>query len=157
MTLMLDSVTPTNIPTSTEVVGGYVNGRYAWKPTDWARFPLSHKVTISTYANGPTPFDTIALVLDVETGDAAPEEAPEWVLKMRFIRVDPVIYCNLATWPTVMSAFHQANVPIPKYWIASWDGVPSVSPAWAYMGCVAKQYQSTSLVDMSVTVGTWPA
>jgi hypothetical protein len=161
MTLMIDSVTPGNIPASTQIVGGYVNGQYAWKASDWARFPLSHHVTISVMANGPTPEFTIADVLDVETGDAAPQDAPGWCQRMRFIHVNPTVYCNASTWPAVRQAFIEARVPQPHYWIADYDGIDSVPAQWASLGCVAKQFLSTTEVDLSVTAlpvsaTTWP-
>jgi hypothetical protein len=50
MRMMFDAVTPENIPKDAEIVGGYLNGRYAWSAADWARFPHAMHVRISVRA-----------------------------------------------------------------------------------------------------------
>jgi hypothetical protein len=127
---MYDSVTPSAIPTNAAVVAGYVDGAYAWSNADWARFPQAVKARIAVF-----PRTNDGHVLDVEQGDATPAQAPGWVTMRRTAGIDPIVYCNASTWPSVISAFRSASVAAPPYWIAQYDGNPAI-PA----GAVAKQY-----------------
>ena len=144
--LMFDSVNPASIPAGSTMVAGYVNGAYANLPGLRARFPHALMVGISVTAGADE-----GVVLDVETGDAAPAEAPGWVLKRRAAGVDPTVYCNASTWPAVRAAFAAAGVAAPNYWIADYDGDPAV-PA----GAVAKQYASNDSYDTSAVAAYWP-
>lgn len=145
--LMYDAVTPSNIPTNAEMVAGYVDGRFAWKPSDWARFPNAVHVTIAVF-----PSTNNGVVLDVEQGDATPQQAPGWVRMRRAAGVDPTVYCSESAWPSVRAAFNAAGVPQPHYWVAAYPGEGAVVPA----GAVAHQYQDTGLVDLSVVADYWP-
>lgn len=130
MATMYDSVTATAIPTNAAVVAGYVDGAYAWSKADWARFPESVKVRIAVFAR-----TNDGHVLDVENGDATPAQAPGWVRMRRAAGLDPIVYCNASTWPSVISAFSSAGIAGPHYWIAQYDGNPAIPS-----GAVAKQY-----------------
>ena len=46
------------------------------------------------------------------------------------------MYCSLSTWPAVRSAFSSAGVDEPHYWIAHYDGDPTIPD-----GAIAKQYR----------------
>ena len=146
MRRMYDSVNPARIPRDAQMVAGYVNGKYKWSATDWALFPHAVHVGIAVRAsfNGGE-------VLDVEIGDATPAEAPGWVQMRRAAGVDPTVYCNSSTWPTVVRAFDAAGVPAPHWWIAHYDGNPAIP-----RGAVAKQYQNTANWDVSSVVDHWP-
>jgi hypothetical protein len=145
---MYDAVNAANIPSSATTVAGYIDTIHipCWTAADWARFPKAVKVRI---AKKPTTND--GHVLDVETGDATPAQAPGWVAMRRRAGVDPSVYCNASTWPAVRAAFTAAGVAQPHYWIAEYDNNPTI-PA----GAVAKQYRSTSTLDYSVVADTWP-
>lgn len=147
---MHDSVTATDIPTDAAMVAGYINGRWAWSPADWARFPAAVKVRIATSASGPDGH-----VLDVETGAAAAAEAPEWVTMRRQAGLaTPTVYCNLSTWPAVRAAFRAAGVAEPLYWIAHYTGTPDI-PA----GAIACQYINEpdgDHFDLSAVADHWP-
>ncbi len=150
MRTMYDSVTPSAIPTDAALVAGYVDGAYAWSAAEWARFPNSVKVRIAVFPNTDDGH-----VLDVEQGDATPAQAPGWVDMRRAAGVDPTVYCNASTWSSVISAFRSAGVAAPHYWIAQYDGNPSVPS-----GAVAKQYNdppgSGGNYDISVVADFWP-
>ncbi len=149
MATMYDSVNAKAIPTSAEVVAGYVDGDYAWSEADWALFPHALKVAIAVFATTDS-----GLVLDVEKGNSTPAEAVGWVERRRAeLPSSPVtVYCSLSNWDACRTAFADAHAPEPCWWIADWDGTPDLVP-----GAVAHQYQSTPLYDLSVTDGTWPA
>jgi hypothetical protein len=150
MRTLYDSTTADDIPTTVEVVAGYVDGRYAWSAADWARFPGAVKVRIAVRAS-----TNDGHVLDVEPGDATPVEAPGWVAMRRRAGVDPTVYCNLSDLPTVRAAFDAAGVAQPHYWVARYDGVADI-PA----GCIAKQYMndpgSGGHWDLSAVADYWP-
>jgi hypothetical protein len=143
---MYDAIDPTAIPASAGIVAGYTDGMYANMPAMAARFPHAIRVPIAVFASSNS-----GTVLDVETGDASPDQAPGWVLMRRRAGVDPSVYCNSSTWPAVRAAFHAAGVAEPHYWIAQYDGDPTI-PA----GAVAKQYLSTTGWDESSVAAHWP-
>lgn len=149
---MYDAVSPSAIPTSAQIVAGYLPpSRYAWSAQDWARFPNAVHVKIAIFAS-----TNDGHVLDVEPGCASPSEAPGWVVKRRAAGVDPTVYCNLSTWPTVQAAFKAAGVTQPHYWIAHY-GTGAVIPA----GAVAVQYAdppggSGGNYDISAVADHWP-
>jgi hypothetical protein len=147
MRMMYDAVTPANIPADAEIVGGYLNGRYAWSAADWARFPHAVHVRISVRAAFLDGH-----VLDVEPGDATPTESVGWVKARRAAGADPTVYCNRSTWPQVRAAFAAAGVAEPHYWIATASGRFEI-PA----GAVAAQYLlDTRGVDISAVADYWP-
>ncbi len=150
MRTMYDSITAGDIPSWAQLVAGYVDGLYRWSDADWARFPGAVKVRIAVFAS-----TNDGHVLDIETGDATPAQAPGWAQGRRGQGVEPSVYMNLSTWPQVRSAFQNARVPEPHYWVAQWDGVAQV-PA----GAVAKQYADPGLsgghYDLSAVADYWP-
>ncbi len=142
-----DAITPSNIPANAQGVCGYVDGRYAWKAADWARFPHSVKVRIAVFSSTADGH-----VLDVEAGCSTPANAPGWVVRRRRAGVDPTVYCSLAAWPSVQAAFAAARVDPPHYWIAAYPG----NGAQLYPGSVAHQYANPGPVDISVVADYWP-
>jgi hypothetical protein len=146
MRKMYDAVTPANIPPDAQLVAGYLTGPYAWKASDWARFPNVPHVQIATQSTY-----NVGNCLDVETGDATPTGAVQWVKNRRAAGVDPTCYCNSSTWPSVRAAFQAAKVPEPHYWIAKYDQNPAI-PA----GAVAKQHTNTAGWDLSSVADYWP-
>ncbi|HEY7594876.1 MAG TPA: hypothetical protein VH969_17120 [Actinophytocola sp.] len=149
---MYDSVTPSAIPRGARMVAGYLPpSRYAWSKAEWAMFPNAVKVRIAIFASVNDGH-----VLDVEPGDATPAQAPGWVVMRRRAGVDPSVYCNASTWPTVRAEFRRRGIREPHYWIAKYDNVARL-PA----GAVAKQYANPPLhgrghFDLSIVANHWP-
>jgi hypothetical protein len=143
---MYDAVTASNVPASATLVAGYGDGYYNNVAEFRTRFPHATVVEIAVSSR-----HNLGVVLDVETGDATPAEAPPWVLMRRAAGVDPTIYCNSSTWPSVRAAFKAAGVPEPHWWIAQYDGDPSIFP-----GAVAKQYSDPGPYDLSSVADYWP-
>lgn len=150
MRTMYDSVTPTDIPTSAQMVAGYISGTYRWPQSGWDRFPNAVHVKIATRADVNDGH-----VLDVEPGDATPAQAPGWVRMRRAAGVDPTVYTSLSEWASVRQAFAAAGVPEPHYWIAHYNGDRTI-PA----GAVAIQYadppSSGGHYDLSAVADYWP-
>lgn len=149
---MYDSTRPDDIPRDAEMVAYYVDGRYAW-PQAWIDlFPASVKVSISAVGT------RTAHVGDVEVGCIwPPENAVDWVLRARLDGYDPTIYVNERNdWEPTRRAFLAADVPEPHWWVANYDGSPSI-PA----GAVAKQFAHPPMLenrhyDLSVVADYWP-
>jgi len=133
---MYDSTNPFDIPQTAEMVAGYIDGVYVWPPAGWARFAGAKQWRIAV-----SPFTNAGNVLDVEAGAAAPSQAPGWVTMRRAAGIAPIIYVQASSWASVRLAFAAQRVPEPFYWIASYDGDPTI-PA----GAIAKQYADQALI-----------
>lgn len=153
MRTLYDAVTAGNILAADRtpaMVAGYIDRikLLPWSAADWALFPGAVKVTIVKKAstNG-------GHVLDVEIGDAIPAEAPGWVTMRRAAGADPTVYVQLSRWAEARAAFAAAKVAEPHWWIAHYDGDPTI-PA----GAVAKQYRGDVApgYDVSSVVDYWP-
>lgn len=143
MRTMYDAVTPANIPADAEAVAGYIDGRYAWSQADWARFSTPVKVTIAVFAAHD------ARCLDVETGDATPDQAPGWVARQRANGdPHPWVYCSESVWSQVRQAFAAQGVPEPIWWIAAYPG--SAGAGNLYPGAHAHQWIDDGPYDRSV-------
>lgn len=145
---MYDGVDASRLPTTAQLVAGYVDGLYKWSDANWARFPNAVKVRVACFAG-----TNDGHALDVEQGNATPAQSVDWVLMRRRAGVDPSVYMNTSTWPTVRSAFQARGVAEPHYWVAQYDNVASI-PA----GAVAKQYYNNDSLgyDLSVVADHWP-
>lgn len=127
--LMRDSTDPFAIPADTPVVAGYGDGRFQWSSAGWARFPNAVKLSIVCFPQ------SIGDILDIETGCAAPADAPDWCdLFARPGRRAPSLYVNRSNWGTVRSAVGSRRV---DYWVATLDGTQSIPGAVAVQYCGA--------------------
>jgi hypothetical protein len=146
---MADSVTASAIPAGYSIVGGYEDGRYAWTAADWARFPNAAHVRIAVH-----PSTLRGNCLDIETGDARPEDGPTWVMKMRGLGAWPSVYCSMSIWGEVRNLF--AGMAPPPYWVAAYPGGGPI----VYDGSVAHQYADSGPhgenIDLSVALDYWP-
>ena len=130
MTTMFDSVNITHIPKTAQYVAGYVNGNWPTFNSLVKEFPTA--VCVSIDVNG----SAIADVLDVEVGDATPEQSVAWVVKMRKLGRPGIVYCSRSLMPAVQHYFIAANVAQPYFWIADWTNeahlvAGSVATQWA--------------------------
>lgn len=88
---MYDSVTISEIPSGAEAVAGYVNGHYHTFPSLKALFPRARKVSIAVSA------DADAKVLDIERGNAVPDEAPGWFRRHDHKRYGTPVFYTMAS------------------------------------------------------------
>ncbi len=146
--ILFDAVTPENIPRDAEMVAGYIDGHEGvWTPEQWAYFPNAVKIRIATRADTDD-----GDALDVEGGDATPEQAPGWVaMRRRSTGRDKSVYMNESTWQSVKDAFARANEPEPQWWVAA---VPGIGEA-VYPGSIAHQFDSPGPFDRSYVAGFW--
>lgn len=152
MRIMYDSVAPSAIPTTAQLVAGYVDGAWAWPAAAWARFPNSIHVPIAVFTSTDA-----GIVGDCEQGDMTPQTAVQWVQMRRRAGVDPTIYCSEGNWASVIAAFDTAGVTRPHWWVAAYPGGGAVIPA----GAVAHQYAdpnsgSGGNYDISAVADYWP-
>lgn len=138
-----DSVTWQNIPRDTPVVAGYIDGIYAWPANAWSNFsgfPLYIAVHAST--NGGD-------VLDIEAGDATPDQGPGWVAKRRQQgHPNPGVYCSASVLGQVLGAFDAQGVPRPWTWVAAYPGCGS--SLCGYANALGHQYADPGPYDLSV-------
>lgn len=144
MRTCFDTTNPANIPASGfDLLGGYDDGSYNDIQALKVAHPGKTVISISVF-----PRDNFGSVLDVEKGDADPDQAPGWVTMRREAgEPNPGVYCSLAAWPAVRAAFAAAKVPEPWYWIAAHPG----NGANLYSGSLGHQYEDyRDLYDISV-------
>lgn len=147
MRRMADSTVVANLPDGFDLYGVYDDGNYNNIAAAEARFGIAKIVAITVF-----PWDHFGVVLDVEKGDATPEQAPGWVVARRDAGVDPTVYCDLATWPAVRQAFASSFVAEPHYWIAAMPGNGQA----LYPGSIAHQWIDHGPYDESVVADYWP-
>lgn len=137
--VMYDGITPASVPKGGDFYGGYVAGNWPDFAQLLADEPGAHLISIAVQA------DEYADCLDVETGDATPVQAPGWAERQRADgNPYPWVYMNQSTWPDVIAAFTAQNVAPPLYWVANYNGDPTI-PA----GAIAKQHTNTPGYDKS--------
>jgi hypothetical protein len=124
-TTIYDSVTPSSIPAGAQAAV-YSDGTYAASPAQMA----GHPNTLWIDTNGS---NIKANVLDVEPGDATPQQAATWVQQK--LTANPndtaIVYTFRAEWgPTqqAISALPQQMQSHVKWWIADPTGVPHIVP-----------------------------
>jgi hypothetical protein len=126
---MYDSATPDDIPTSAQVVAGYIDGDYAWSSEDWKRFPDADKVLITVTGS------LNANVIDVENGDMDPVQAMQWIRsKQQAGMRGCTVYCTRSSLDSVWSACRGHAYYV---WVADWTDA-----AHAVGGTVATQYSN---------------
>jgi hypothetical protein len=120
-----DSTTPSSIPAGQQAAV-YADGAYAASPSQVA----GHPNTIWIDTNGSDPH---ANALDVEPGDATPQQAGQWVAQKLTETPNQVaiVYTMRSDWPAVQAAvgqlpqWMQSHV---RWWIADPTGVPHMVP-----------------------------
>lgn len=123
MWVMYDSTTPGQVPHNAHAVAGYVGGHWP-DYRDMVRLhPHAQHLSIAV-----TDTET-ADCLDVETGDAKPDQAPNWVGSMITRKVwRPCVYADLSNMPKVLQALTNAGFGRHEYrlWVAEYTGKPHI-------------------------------
>ena len=117
--LMFDAVTVANIPLNAAAVAGYVNGKWVTYPKLVQLFPKAHLLSIAVSAD----FD--ADCLDVEAGDATPDQAAAWVRRQQKRGSHkPVVYTSISNAETLLKALLTAGVSRSdiRLWTAHYTG-----------------------------------
>jgi hypothetical protein len=154
--VMRDSTTAADISAhGLDLVGGYGNGLYKWSDADWQRFPNAGHVYIDVNGSDPRGCG----VLDVETGDATPDQAPGWVKARAALKpaYPPVIYCNRATLTPLFNAMAAAGLRVVhdfRLWVATLDGTKTLpdmtgvtAVQWAGEGLTGGHFDESVVYD----------
>lgn len=142
---MYDAINASAVPTDGDLYAGYDDGNWPSARALAARFPGKTVVDITV-----NPNDNQGVVGDGPPDNGAWDEWVNWTLKRRAAGVDPTIYTNQSSWTAGIAAFKAAGVAQPHWWIAQYDGDPTI-PA----GAIAKQY-ATGSYDTSSVADYWP-
>ena len=123
MTIALfDSVDTSLLPAGYSY-GAYVNGIFANYDAIKTRFPGADILSITVNSAGN------ADCLDIENGDATPEEAAAWVTRQISLGVTrPCLYADASTMIQVISAMNAAGVARStlRLWSAHYTGVAHI-------------------------------
>lgn len=147
---MYDSVTVSEIPSGAQAVAGYVGGKFPTFNSLLHDFPHAKHFSIAVNSHED------AECLDIETGDATPDLAPQWVRRQHDRGVKrPVVYANTSTMPAVLQALTHAGIHRSEYrvWTAHYTGSPHIE-----FGSDATQYTDKALgrnLDASLCIPTF--
>lgn len=151
MRTMFDSDQPEAIPSTAQLVAGYVTGTGAWSPMQWARWPPARHVAISRNA-----WYHYAIVLDVENGAAKVEQANGWIIgagpASGWV---PTIYGSRSTLDRCKLLVAQGKLDC-DYWLADPDGIPHLPAGYAACQYAWPGRGSPGHFDMSVVADWWP-
>ena len=139
---MYDAVDITNIPDHPTAVAGYVDGNWPTFHALVIRFPKAKHLSIAVTAEAK------ARCLDVETGDARPDEAPRWVGLQHARGIKrPIVYANTSTMPEVINFLEKDGIRRWEYlvWTSHYTGVEHIEP-----GSDATQRTDTAGFDTSL-------
>jgi hypothetical protein len=117
---MFDAVDLTQIPPGADAYAGYVDGAWITAPALRARFPGAHILSIAVF-----PEDD-ADCLDVEPGDATPQQAPVWVRRQQSRGImRPVLYCSASVVNEVLGNLAAAGIGRSevRLWSAHYTGI----------------------------------
>jgi len=168
---MYDAVNALAIPESANaenvIVAGYINGKYAWSASDWARFPKAVRLRIDVLGNDPLGSD----ILDVEPGNlGTPIISPGMSLE----EVEHIweLLCDAAaTWvETRHSKGIQSTCYVQEsrknqlanklqgkslFFMAQWGIKQSEAEALLRGAECAIQFENTPGYDVSVALDNW--
>lgn len=107
---MYDSVTVSQIPATAAAVAGYVGGRWPTYVTLLKQFPHAHVLSIAVIAAQD------ADALDIEYGDATPDQAPAWFVRQlkRGVK-QPVLYVQLSNAQALVNEMTKAGIKRTAY------------------------------------------
>ncbi|MGZ4202853.1 MAG: hypothetical protein ACXVRH_12420 [Thermoleophilaceae bacterium] len=127
---MYDSVTVSDIPADAPAVAGYVNGKFATFPLLEQRFTRANRLSIAVTAAAD------AECLDVEAGDARPDQAAGWVKRQMARSVKrPILYASVSQMTGVLRALTAGGIRRDqvRLWTAHYTHKPHIcSPACGF-------------------------
>lgn len=154
MIVMFDTVTHQDIPpfanTDRDAVAAYVDGIFANEAVVFHQDPKAHHLSITVTAG------EVADCLDIENGDATPEQAPGWWHDATMHGIwRPCLYASLSVIPEVVHQLTEHGIHRSSYrlWAAHYTGQPHVEK-----GCDATQWTDKALgrnLDESLCLDTF--
>lgn len=153
-----DSVDARRLPDHTTAMAGYVDGRWPSLGAMRRRFPRALWLSIAVRPS------TDAMVLDVESGDATPNSATDWVERQHRRGLSrPCLYTSLAAVPELERALRLAGIARNRVrlWTAHYTGrehicgigcgVPMIEPP----GATQHTTEPGADIDVSLTTLGW--
>jgi hypothetical protein len=135
-----DSANPENVPSGVYAAVN-IDGDFAWDQED-----IDRMGRVFRYVVHPTTAKAhLARGVDIENGDATPEEAMPFLIERHRLYGDATAYCNRSTLPTVRSLVREAGIVVFE-WVATLDGTMVVPGAWAV------QYQGGEHAPFDVSI-----
>lgn len=134
-------------PNTVDMIAYYIDGRYVPSSASLARFAGKIHVPIAV-----DPSTNAGIVFDGPPDNATWNEVVDWVVMRRRAGADPSVYTDQSDWATAVAAFNSRGVTPPHWWIARWDGSPTL-----IQGAYAHQYENVAnRWDTSVVADYWP-
>lgn len=124
--VMFDDVDVSLIPPDAPAVAGYVDGSWPTFEALKASHPHAHRLSIAVSAEHD------AHCLDVETGDASPDDVPGWIRRQQASWAGedwrPAVYASKAIVPAVIASCQAAGIGRGEYrvWSADWTYQPHI-------------------------------
>jgi len=143
---MYDAIFADDLPEGGDLYAGYVDGKWPDANAISERFPHVPTVRIAT-----SPSTNAGIIGDGPPDNGTWPQWVEWVKMRRAAGADPTINTNASSWAAGIAAFKAAGVTQPHWWIADYDGNPTI-PA----GAIGKQYASNDFYDTSSVAAYWP-
>lgn len=113
--IAFDTTTPDVLPVNSPIIGGYINGNFAWAKDDWARFPGAQQLRINV-----TGIPARGNTLDVERGGASPANCVSWWESITWLPPERrIIYVGRDQLPSVMERMGTRPFML---WLATLDG-----------------------------------
>lgn len=130
MWLMFDSTEPSEIPHGANAVGAYAGGRWPTYMEVKADWPHARILSIAVNSGEHRCADGTPIeCLDIEPGDAVPEQAPAWFHVQRSLGVKrPCFYGSLSWVEQIEGALRAAGIARHEYriWSAHYTGVAHI-------------------------------
>jgi hypothetical protein len=145
--VMFDSVDVMALPPGADLYAGYDDGAWPDANAIATRFPGKPVIRITT-----NPADNEGDMLDVETGDARPTDAPNWAWRRRMAGSVAYVYCDESNWGAVADAFAITHIPPPLYLVAAYPGAGPSIPA----GAIGHQWVDRGAYDESTMADYLP-
>ena len=145
-----DSINVRGLPPGGDLYLGYDDGM--WPDADEIARTFPGKTVVRVTTN---PADNEGDMLDVEKGDATPNDAPGWVQRRRDAgHGGPIVYFPASWRSQIIAAFASAKMPLPALFPAAYPGPGAVliDPSTD----VGHQYASNNNYDTSVVVDYLP-
>ena len=137
---MYDAIDVNNLPVGGDLYAGYDDGNWPDADAIAKRFPGKEVLRITV-----SPSDDKGIIGDGPPDNGTWAEWVGWVVRRRAAGEDPWLNTNQENnWQAGKDAFRAAGVPEPHWWVANYDGDPTL-PAGALM----KQYASNNSYDTS--------
>jgi hypothetical protein len=140
----LDAVGISVIPAGWPYVAGYTDGSWPTINLLLAAFPHSHILTVTVNTSGH------ADCLDIEPGDATPDEAASWVRADEQVKTTggrqafprPCIYAPLYLWQDIWANLNANGIPRSSVW--EWDA------HWDYFAHIDQGFDATQWTDSAL-------